>query len=366
MPATTTGEMKSALGKLRDYLAELLGEDSSDKKTARERLGIKLSDFASQTDIQTMQAALEKKADKSELQEKADREKLTELECEIARKGAPVGSIDYFAMAIPPAGYLKADGAAVGRETYPELFAAIGTTFGEGDGETTFNLPDLIDRFAQGSNTPGQKVEAGLPNIEGVVGFVSRSDISENTGAFNIIDQTTGFSGGNYKLGSVSFNASRSNLIYGASDTVQPPALTLLPCIKAFDAATNPGLIDVTELASDVSCLSANKLDKAITGTTVKYVTETYSDGTNWYRKWSDGWLEQGGFFGAVGDSRITVTIPAPYANAQYIIALSINSASEATNVRIALRTLTYFNLERAHSADISNGGSWYACGQGA
>ena len=79
--------------------------------------------------------------------------------------GVPVGPIEYFAMATPPVGYLKADGAAVGRTTYPELFAAIGTLYGEGDGETTFNLPDLIDRFAQGSVTPGQKIEAGLPNI---------------------------------------------------------------------------------------------------------------------------------------------------------------------------------------------------------
>ena len=81
--------------------------------------------------------------------------------------GVPVGTIEYFAMPTPPAGYLKADGAAVGRQTYPELFETIGTTFGEGDGETTFNLPDLMDRFAQGSVTVGQKFEAGLPNITG-------------------------------------------------------------------------------------------------------------------------------------------------------------------------------------------------------
>ena len=51
----------------------------------------------------------------------------------------------------------------------------------------------------------------------------------------------------------VDFSAQRSNSIYGTSDTVQPPALTLLPCIKAFDAAVNPGLVDITELANDVA-----------------------------------------------------------------------------------------------------------------
>ena len=54
-------------------------------------------------------------------------------------------------------------------------------------------------------------------------------------------------------------DASLSNPIYGASDTVQPLALTLLHCIKAFDAATNPGLIDITELAQEM----ADKTDKS-------------------------------------------------------------------------------------------------------
>ena len=139
--------------------------------------------------------------------------------------GVPVGTIEYFAMVTSPAGYLKANGAAVGRETYPELYATIGTTFGEGDGSSTFNLPDLIDRFAQGSNTPGQKIEAGLPDHNHTLPLAL-----EETG--------TGYAahGSNISSGTTVGYASASNPIYGASNTVQPPALTLLPCIKAFDA----------------------------------------------------------------------------------------------------------------------------------
>ena len=51
----------------------------------------------------------------------------------------------------------------------------------------------------------------------------------------------------------LSFSAKDSNPVYGKSNTVQPPALTLLPCIKAFDASVNPGLIDITELANEVA-----------------------------------------------------------------------------------------------------------------
>ncbi|MGY0794330.1 phage tail protein [Azospirillum argentinense] len=63
---------------------------------------------------------------------------------------APAGQIAYFAMAAAPAGWLKANGALVSRTTYADLFAAIGTTFGAGDGSTTFKLPDLRGEFVRG------------------------------------------------------------------------------------------------------------------------------------------------------------------------------------------------------------------------
>ena len=167
-----------------------------------------------------------------------------------------------FTAAEPPAGYLKCDGAAVGRATYPELFAAIGTTYGEGDGETTFNLPDLIGRFAEGSATPGTVKEAGLPNITGVANTVNIGKVflgtSDYGGAISSVTTVTNVDGSvptglQTQTTGIDFNASRSNPIYGKSDTVQPPALTLLPCIKAFDAAVDSGLIDITGLANDLN-----------------------------------------------------------------------------------------------------------------
>ena len=65
--------------------------------------------------------------------------------------GAITGEIKWFAFNAVPNGYLVCNGAGVSRETYADLFAVIGTTFGEGDGSTTFTLPNLIDKFAQGS-----------------------------------------------------------------------------------------------------------------------------------------------------------------------------------------------------------------------
>lgn len=54
----------------------------------------------------------------------------------------PVGTISYFPDASIPTGWLQANGQAVSRTTYAALFAKIGTTYGVGNGTTTFNLPD--------------------------------------------------------------------------------------------------------------------------------------------------------------------------------------------------------------------------------
>ena len=176
--------------------------------------------------------------------------------------GVPIGFIGYYSAETPPAGFLKCDGSAVGRETYPELYAAIGTTFGAGDGSTTFNLPDLIGRFAEGSVTPGTVKEAGLPNITGVADTVNIGKFflgtSDYGGAISSVTTVTNVDGSaptglQTQTTGIDFNASRSNPIYGKSDTVQPPALTLLPCIKAFDAAVDSGLIDITGLANDLN-----------------------------------------------------------------------------------------------------------------
>jgi microcystin-dependent protein len=65
--------------------------------------------------------------------------------------GTPSGGIMDFAGPIAPEGWLLCDGAAVSREDYAALFEAIGTTWGAGDGSTTFNVPDLRGRAAIGS-----------------------------------------------------------------------------------------------------------------------------------------------------------------------------------------------------------------------
>ena len=64
--------------------------------------------------------------------------------------GAPAGSVMMFGGDKAPLGYLECAGQAVSRSTYSQLFAAIGTTFGNGNGSSTFNVPDLRGQFVRG------------------------------------------------------------------------------------------------------------------------------------------------------------------------------------------------------------------------
>ena len=135
-----------------------------------------------------------------------------------------------------PEGWLLCNGAAVSRETYAALFNVIGTTYGSGNGSTTFNLPNLIDRFVQGNATAGSVKSAGLPNVEGrfslEIGNNAFLKIGSADGAFTATG-VWGYHASGYADGSasakniVSFSASNGSSVYGNSTTVQPPAVTM-------------------------------------------------------------------------------------------------------------------------------------------
>ncbi|KZB62154.1 hypothetical protein AUP42_04135 [Thalassospira lucentensis] len=79
---------------------------------------------------------------------------------QIAGIQVPIASIHAFATLTVPDGYLVCDGAAVSRTDYADLFAALGTVWGAGDGTTTFNIPDLRGEFIRGFDA-GRGVDAG-------------------------------------------------------------------------------------------------------------------------------------------------------------------------------------------------------------
>lgn len=70
----------------------------------------------------------------------------------VSRFSGSPGDIKLAAYSTPPTGWLKCNGAAVSRTTYADLFAAIGTTYGAGNGTTTFNLPETRSEFPRGAD----------------------------------------------------------------------------------------------------------------------------------------------------------------------------------------------------------------------
>lgn len=81
----------------------------------------------------------------------AKTEDVNELNRLILSSVAPAGIVSAFAGTTSPSGWLKCDGSAISRTTYADLFAAIGTIYGAGDGSTTFNLPNLTGACYQKS-----------------------------------------------------------------------------------------------------------------------------------------------------------------------------------------------------------------------
>ena len=151
----------------------------------------------------------------------------------------PTGTILPFAGKTVPSGFLSCNKANVSRTTYAKLFSVIGTTYGSGDGSTTFTLPDYRNRFVMGANTAsevGTYLESGAPNITGWHGghAYKTNDHNETGGAFYGMDEKHGGAGAttNCDVWKMGFDASLSNPIYGAADVIQPPSGKALWIIK--------------------------------------------------------------------------------------------------------------------------------------
>lgn len=121
---------------------------------------------------------------------------------------------------------MPCNGAAISRTAYPELFAAIGTTYGEGDGSTTFNVPDAEGvLYGNQGRTVGESVVEGLPNITGTCVLYEL-----NFGGALYGGKRVGYlsdePGAAIAFCYAGMDASLSNATYGASEHVQPQGIT--------------------------------------------------------------------------------------------------------------------------------------------
>lgn len=161
-----------------------------------------------------------------------------EIDSFIAATIMPSGAIIDFAMNIAPSGYLVCNGSAVSRTAFAALFARIGTLYGNGDGITTFNLPDFRNEFRRGASTArpvGTKEKGTL-----VAGYddVGSENISTLPNAGSVDYGKDSFNPSDYNLTTVSFGAfsgvatspvDTANAFYGVT---RPQNISVLTCIK--------------------------------------------------------------------------------------------------------------------------------------
>ena len=157
----------------------------------------------------------------------------------------PAGVTCFYAGKSVPDGWLACNGAVYPRSKYPRLFAAIGTTYGAGDGSTTFAIPKAHHQVLEATSTiseVGQVMEAGLPDIKGSVVFhgagTEASYISSCQGSFAgsgrkssyRLASTIAFA---ESFGAFDLDAMASNVLYGKSQTNQMASLRVLAIIKS-------------------------------------------------------------------------------------------------------------------------------------
>ena len=153
--------------------------------------------------------------------------------------GFLIGQVSFFTMNTAPTGWLKCNGAAISRTTYAKLFAVTGTTYGVGNGSTTFNLPDLRGDFIRGWDD-ARAIDSGrtfgTAQSDTLQGHQHDFKYSYGSGGSDGVNITTGvFYGAVLNNYTQNTGAPITNGANGAPRTAtetRPRNIALLACIK--------------------------------------------------------------------------------------------------------------------------------------
>lgn len=273
----------------------------------------------------------------------------------------PLGHLFAWPFQTPPDGAIQCNGATYNRALYKDFFAyatskgwvkteaewqSIASANGgycsyysQGDGSTTFRTPKFAP-FMQvniASANVGKYHQAGLPNITGYWNTRGSERLENATGGALSVESTSDNYGyyGHITEGTspkLKIDASRSSSIYGRSTTVQPESHEWMICVVVAGQATNLGSVDMADVLTTVAQVQAvislmQDYVDAIPWPNA-YVTQTWGSEAQWYRRWSDGRLEQGGRIKLevwTGDKNPdkTFSLPTAFSNATYTTAVT-------------------------------------------
>lgn len=218
-----------------------------------------------------------------------------------------------------------------------------------------FKLPRTKFGFTGIRTGVGNYVEAGLPNITGSISGLEGDSLS-SSGAIQHTTWYGGEGGGSRAWVGITFDASRSSSIYGNSDTVQPKATEMYLYFYV-------GNFTQTALENTAGLNAELFNGKADVSTVAHVVTEfqepTSANGYTWYRKYADGWVEQGGkYLNQAASGSNTVTLLVTMADTNYcLITQRIKPATSAeTGNEITPRLYNVTTTSFGADLRISNG----------
>lgn len=192
--------------------------------------------------------------------------------------------------------------------------------FSYGDNLSTYRMPRINNvhpKFSDSYIGVGDYIPAGMPNITATWTWMTTESAANwatypclGAAGFDNVNYTKGLDSAKYVSSTsagrdMTFDASNSNPIYGASNTVQPPAINMI-----IGEYVISGLSEFSLTTSEMLQERIDQLDEKVT----KNVVESYNSDSYWYRKYSDEWIEQGGYYTGTASYGVSTTITFPIA----------------------------------------------------
>ena len=176
--------------------------------------------------------------------------------------GVPIGSQMSFGGVTPPAGWQLCYGQAISRTTYALLFAVIGTSYGVGDGGSTFNLPDKRGRVSVGQDnmggTPAGRITAAVCGMDGTILGNSGGDQNAQE---DVIEATSG-AVTTLTPGSVTVNSGGINVLSGPNlETAQTSSGTTVYPVQGASVSTSVSTTVTSSLIGQSQNVQPSEVD---------------------------------------------------------------------------------------------------------